>query len=116
MKTIVNKSDFKITAQLKPVNDNNTILNPLEFEWIISYYVNQYRKFTASHTFVEGASVLSEGVSVSDGIITIRINGFDFQYKGVLKRDMMISFPDPSFSDSTKEIYVRESMTDVNIV
>ena len=116
MKCIVNKTDFKIFVSLKDATQ--TVINPLDFDWELFYYTIKDVPFSISHKIIsETERELSpNAIILEDKTIEIRVNGFDFAKKGVLKFKSKLHFVNPDFSDGVQTIETPEEELNIQIL
>lgn len=115
MKCIVNKTDFKIKVYIKDITQ--TIVNPLNFDWELFYYTIKDVPFSVSHQINNTEHQLSSNTIVlEDNSIEIRVNGFDFAKKGVLKFKSKLHFINPDFSDGVQTVETPEEELNIQIL
>lgn len=118
MNCIPNKSDFKFLVKFK--DTTLTVINPLDFEWDISYYTTPEIKFTSFHklpTVVGGAHTLSPNVIIrEDRTIEIRVDNFDFCKKGEVKRIVNMYFHNTDFLDGVQKLTIPEKSANILII
>ena len=115
MKCIVNKTDFKIFVSLKDATQ--TVINPLNFDWELFYYTIKDVPFSVSHKINNTEHQLSSNTIVlEDKTIEIRVNGFDFAKKGILKFKSKLHFVNTDFSDGIQTVETPEEELNIQIL